>query len=190
MQLTVARVVKAHGLKGEVALDVRTDDPGTRLAVGERLETVPSAAGPLTVTHAREHQGRWLVTFAEVVGRDAAEELRGTELVIEATASAEEDAWYAHELAGLRVELADGTAVGTVLSLEYQPAHEALLVEEHLPDGGTARTLVPFVLAIVPVVDVAGGRVVLTPPAGLLARDAADVVVDRADDADADREDS
>lgn len=185
MQLTVARVSKAHGLKGEVALDLRTDDPETRLAVGERLETVPADAGPLTVTHAREHQGRWLVTFAEVSGRDAAEELRGTELIVEVDASDEEDAWYPHELAGLRVELTDGTAIGKVLSLEYQPAHEALLVEETLPGGGTARTLVPFVMAIVPVVDVAGGRVVLDPPGGLLARDADAAIVDRADDVDA-----
>lgn len=191
MQLTVARVSKAHGLKGEVALDLRTDDPESRLAVGERLTTVPPDAGPLTVTHAREHQGRWLVTFAEITGRTAAEELRGTELVVEADVSDEEDAWYPHELAGLRVELADGTVVGTVVSLEYLPAHESLLIDEILSDGGTARTLVPFVLAIVPVVDVAGGRVVLTPPGGLLARDADAAVVDSADDADAvGREDS
>ena len=182
MQLTVARVSKAHGLKGEVALDLRTDDPETRLAVGERLETVPASVGPLTVTHSREYQGRWLVTFAEIADRNAAEELRGTELVIEADASDEEDAWYPHELEGLRVELADGTVVGKVITLEYQPAHEALLIEETLPDGGTARTLVPFVLAIVPVVDVAGGRVVLTPPGGLLARDADAAVIDREDD--------
>jgi 16S rRNA processing protein RimM len=182
MQLTVARVSKAHGLKGEVALDLRTDDPETRLAVGERLKTVPAGVGPLTVTHSREYQGRWLVTFAEIADRNAAEELRGTELVVEADASDEEDAWYPHELEGLRVELADGTVVGKVITLEYQPAHEALLIEESLPDGGTARTLVPFVMAIVPVVDVAGGRVVLTPPGGLLARDADAAVVDREDD--------
>ncbi|MFD6141968.1 ribosome maturation factor RimM [Promicromonospora sp. NPDC060271] len=182
MQLTVARVSKAHGLKGEVALDVRTDDPQARLAIGERLETVPADVGPLTVTHAREHQGRWLVTFAEISDRTAAENLRGTELVIEADASSDEDAWYAHELAGLRVELEDGTVVGTVISLEYMPAHESLLIEETLPDGSAVRTLVPFVLAIVPVVDVEGGRVVLTPPGGLLARDADAAIVDREDD--------
>lgn len=190
MQLTVARVSKAHGLKGEVALDVRTDDPETRLAIGEQLQTVPADVGPLTVTHAREHQGRWLVTFAEISGRTAAENLRGTELVIEADVSDEEDAWYPHELAGLRVELEDGTVVGKVISLEYMPAHESLLIEETLPGGGTERTLVPFVLAMVPVVDVEGGRVVVTPPAGLLARDADAAIVDRADDVDAvDRED-
>ncbi|MCK9795647.1 ribosome maturation factor RimM [Isoptericola sp. 4D.3] len=180
MQLVVARVGRAHGLKGEVALDLRTDNPEDRLAVGLTLATEPASAGPLTVTASRVHQGRWLVSFAEVDGRTAAEALRGVELVVDADVSDEEDAWYPHELAGLRAELEDGTVVGEVVGLEHLPAHDALLVKE----VGGERTLVPFVHAIVPVVDVAGGRVVLTPPGGLLARDADAVVVDRADGQD------
>ncbi|MGW8568393.1 ribosome maturation factor RimM [Isoptericola sp. NPDC055881] len=182
MQLVVARVGRAHGLRGEVALDLRTDNPEDRLAVGLTLETDPSSAGPLTVTAAREHQGRWLVSFAEVGDRTAAEALRGVELVVEADASDEEDAWYPHELQGLRAELEDGTVVGEVVGLEHLPAHDALVVRE--PAG--ERTLVPFVRAIVPTVDVAGGRVVLTPPGGLLARDADAAVVDRPDQGGAD----
>lgn len=183
MQLTVARVGRAHGLRGEVALDLRTDVPEERLAVGSVLATEPADAGPLTVTAVRVHQERWLVSFAEVTDRTAAEALRGTELVVEVDASDEEDAWYPHELRGLRAELADGTVVGEVVALEHLPAHDALVVREDVA-GERVRTLVPFVRAIVPTVDVAGGRVVLTPPGGLLARDAADVVVDRADDTD------
>jgi len=179
MQLVVARVGRAHGLRGEVGLDLRTDNPEERLAVGLTLATEPADVGPLTVAAARVHQGRWLVSFAEVTDRTAAEALRGVELVVEADASDEEDAWYPHELAGLRAELEDGTVVGEVTGLEHLPAHDALVVRE----TGGERTLVPFVRAIVPVVDVDGGRVVLTPPGGLLARDAGAVVVDRADDA-------
>ncbi|SKC78669.1 ribosome maturation factor RimM [Krasilnikoviella flava] len=175
MQLVVARVARAHGLKGEVVLDLRTDNPEDRLGVGFTLETEPASAGPLTVTAARVHQDRWLVSFAEVADRTAAEALRGVELVVEAEASDEEDAWYPHELRGLRAELEDGTVVGEVAGLEHLPAHDALVVRE----VGGERTLVPFVHAIVPVVDVAGGRVVLTPPGGLLARDADAAVVDR-----------
>lgn len=174
MQLTVAFVGRAHGLKGEVALDLRTDDPESRLAVGEVLATVPESRGPLTVLRTRVHQDRWLVTFAEVTGRTAAEELRGVELVVEADVSDEEDAWYPHELVGLRAELTDGTLVGSVRALEHLPAHDSLLIEE----TGGERTLVPFVHAIVPVVDVAGGRVVLDPPGGLLARDAENAIID------------
>jgi len=179
MQLVVARIGRAHGLRGEVGLDLRTDNPEERLAVGLTLATEPADVGPLTVTAARVHQGRWLVSFAEVTDRTAAEALRGVELVVEADASDEEDAWYPHELAGLRAELEDGTVVGEVTGLEHLPAHDALVVRE----TGGERTLVPFVRAIVPEVDVDGGRVVLTPPGGLLARDAGSVVVDRADDA-------
>ncbi|GAA1727622.1 ribosome maturation factor RimM [Isoptericola hypogeus] len=177
MQLVVARVGRAHGLKGEVALDLRTDVPEERFAVGAALDTEPASAGPLTITGVRVHQERWLVSFAQVADRTAAEALRGVELVVEEDASDEEDAWYPHELQGLRAELEDGTVVGEVVALEHLPAHDVLVVREPL-DAGAVRTLVPFVRAIVPVVDVAGGRVVLTPPGGLLARDAAAVVVD------------
>ena len=174
MQLVVARIGRAHSLRGEVSLDLRTDDPETRLAVGSQLATEPASAGPLTVLSVRVHQGRWLVRFAEVADRTAAEALRGVELVVEADASDEEDAWYPHELRGLRAELTDGTIVGEVVALEHLPAHDALAIRE----TGGERTLVPFVKAIVPVVDVAGGRVVLDPPGGLLARDAANLVID------------
>ena len=168
MELTVARVGKAHGLRGEVALDLRTDDPEERRAVGGRLEARPADAGPLTVATVRVHQGRWLVGFEGVRDRTGAEALRGVELVVEAEASDEEDAWYPHELAGLRAEGTDGRVLGRLEGLEHLPAHDVLVLRE--PDG--ARTLVPFVRQIVPVVDVAGGRVVLDPPGGLLASDA------------------
>ena len=177
MQLVVAKIGRAHSLRGEVVLDLRTDDPETRLAVGAELATEPASAGPLTVLSRRLHQGRWLVKFVEVADRTAAEALRGVELVVEAEASDEEDAWYPHELRGLRAELTDGTVVGEVVGLEHLPAHDALALKETLPGGGTARTLVPFVKAMVPVVDVAGGRVVLDPPGGLLARDAENLVI-------------
>lgn len=170
MQLTVATVGRAHGLRGEVSVDVRTDAPRDRFAVGTVLVTVPASAGPLTVTRTREQNGRWYLTFAEASDRTAAEGLRGVELVVDVAASDEEDAWYPYELQGLRAELADGTVVGEVVGLEHLPAQDALVLRE--PDG--ARTLVPFVRAIVPVVDVAGGRVVLDPPRGLLASDPLD----------------
>lgn len=173
MQLTVARIGRAHGLRGEVALDLRTDSAPDRLAVGASLRTEPADVGPLTVAGSRVQQGRWYVTFAGVADRTAAEALRGVELVVDAPASDEDDAWYPHELAGLRAEHVDGRVVGEVVGLEHAPAHDLLVVRE--PDG--ARTLVPFVRAIVPVVDVAGGRVVLDPPGGLLAADAANLVV-------------
>lgn len=173
MQLVVATIGRAHGLKGDVALDLRTDTPEERLALGTVLQTDPPSAGPLTIARARNLGDRWVVGFGEVADRTAAEGLRGVALVVEADDSADdEDAWYPHELAGLRVELADGTVVGEVIGLEALPAQDVLVIRE----TSGARTLVPFVRAIVPVVDVAGGRVVLDPPGGLLAGDEPEVV--------------
>lgn len=174
MQLTVATIGRAHGLKGEVALDLRTETPAERLAIGTVLTTEPAAAGPLTVLRTRVQSGRWFVLFAEAADRTAAEALRGVDLVVDAPTSDEDDAWYPHELVGLRAERPDGSLVGEVVGLEHLPAQDALEVRE--PDG--SRTLVPFVREIVPVVDVAGGRVVVDPPAGLLASDASAALLD------------
>jgi len=170
MQLVVATIGRAHGLRGDVAVDLRTDTPEVRFAVGTVLQTDPPEAGPLTVARTRSLGDRWFLGFDDVTDRTTAEALRGVDLVVEAEGSADdEDAWYPHELAGLRAELPDGTVVGEVVGLEPLPAHDALVIRE--PSG--TRTLVPFVRAIVPVVDVAGGRVVLDPPDGLLG-DASD----------------
>ncbi|GAA4625555.1 ribosome maturation factor RimM [Cellulomonas oligotrophica] len=177
MELTVARIGRPHGLRGEVLLDVRTDAPEERLVVGARFATQPVSAGPLTLTSVRRAQERWYVTLDRAPDRTAVEALRGVELVVDADADADddEDAWYPHQLVGLRVEhVADGRLLGEVVGLEHLPAHDVLVVRE--PAG--ERTRVPFVRAIVPVVDVPGGRVVLDPPGGLLAADAASLVVD------------
>ncbi len=181
MLLTVARVGRPHGLRGEVALDVRTDSPEDRLVTGRTFRTDPESAGPLTLARVREQQGRWFVTFAEASDRSAVEALRGVTLVVDAAepGAADDDAWYEHQLVGLRAEHVDGRLLGEVIGLESAPAHDLLVLRE--PDG--ARTLVPFVRAIVPVVDVRGGRVVLDPPGGLLASDAANLVVVRDDEA-------
>jgi 16S rRNA processing protein RimM len=169
VDVTVARIGRAHGLAGEVRLDVRTDSPRRRLAPGTRLRTDPEAAGPLTVDRLREDRGAWFVRFTEVRDRDQAGALRGVALVAPA-AGDEADAWYAHELAGLEAVLPDGTSVGRIEGLEHLPMQDLLVLRE--PTG--ERTLVPFVRAIVPEVDVPGGRVVVDPPGGLLARGGAE----------------
>jgi len=172
MQLTVARIGRAHGLRGEVALDLRTDVPEERLTVGAVLATAPADAGPLTIAHVRQLHDKWFLMFEEARDRTSAENLRGVELLAEPIED-EDDAWYPHELAGLRAEHVDGRVLGTIAGLEHLPAHDMLVLVE---ESG-ARTLVPFVRAIVPVVDVAGGRVVIDPPGGLLASDAANLVI-------------
>ncbi|WP_029068771.1 ribosome maturation factor RimM [Jonesia quinghaiensis] len=173
MQLRIGTLGKAHGLKGEVSVIVRTDNPEERLAVGEVLATEPQERGPLTVVTSRRAQGRWYVRFAGIDGRTAAENLRGTELVVDIDSSDEEDAWYIHELTGLEVRNLDGDVVGTVVDLEHFPAQDALVLKE----VGGERVYLPFITKFVPVVDIAGGFITIDPPGGLLSTDSARLVV-------------
>lgn len=163
--IVVGRIGRAHGVRGDTVVDVRTDVPERRFALGARLRTDPDR-GALTIAAVRWHSGRLLVRFEGVDDRGAAEALRGTELAIPADEAGEAgpDAWWDRDLVGLRVELSDGTAVGEVVDVLHPAGPDLLSVRR--PDG--AEVLVPFVAAIVPEVDVAGGRLVLTPPDGLL----------------------
>ncbi len=167
MRLIVGRVARAHGVGGEVAVDVRTDDPEGRFATGQVLDTDPAERGPLTVEATRWHSGRLLVRFAHVADRTAAETLRGTLLVADSATSAEpadDDEFWDHDLVGLRAVTATGADLGVVAEVLHPPGPPLLSVRR--PDGG--ELLVPFVRAIVPTVDVSAGRLVVTPPDGLL----------------------
>lgn len=167
MEVTVGRVAKAHGLGGEVAVDVRTDSPEVRFAVGSVL-TAKRRGQPersLTVASSRGHGNRLLLRCEEVVGRDDAEALRGALLIAdtdELPPTDDPDEFYDHELAGLAAEFIDGTAAGTVREVVHIPSGELLAVDL---DG--RDVLVPFVREIVPTVDVAAGKVVIDPPDGL-----------------------
>lgn len=161
MQRVVARIGRAHGLRGEVSAQVRTDVPGERFAPGAVFET---PAGPLTLESARDHSGVLLLRFAGVTSREGAEALRGAELIVDVGASDEPDAWYDDELVGLRAVRLDGADLGEVVRLDVGAAQDLLVIR---PPGGRPEVLVPFVRALVPDVDVAGGRVVLDPPGGM-----------------------
>jgi 16S rRNA processing protein RimM len=171
-EVVVARIGKPHGLRGEVTVQLHTDDPETRFAVGAVLATQATAGTgvprTLTIRSTRVHQGVWLLGFEEIPDRTGAESLRGTRLVVEAADLAREDddgeGWYEDELRGLAVVTKDGTRVGQVTALEVGTAQDLLVVA--LDTGGDAY--LPFVEAIVPEVDVDGGRVVVDPPEGLL----------------------
>ena len=166
--VVVARIGKPHGLRGEVTVQLHTDDPESRFAVGTVLATqaTPGSGVPraLTIRSTRVHQGTWLLGFEDIPDRTGAESLRGTRLVAPAQASDEGDGWYEDELVGLTVVDHSGTRLGEVTGLEISPAQDLLVVRL---DTGTEAYL-PFVEAIVPEVDVEGGRVVVDPPDGLL----------------------
>ncbi|HEX2314337.1 MAG TPA: ribosome maturation factor RimM [Thermomonospora sp.] len=165
-QVVIGRVGRPHGVRGEVTVDVRTDDPGSRFAPGAVLATDPEDAGPLTIEHARWHSGRLLLRFAGVGDRSAAEELRGTWLVVDAADLPpldDPDEFHDRQLVGLAVLTTAGTRVGTVAEVRHH-GQDLLVVAR---DGGD-EALVPFVAAIVPEVDLAGHRIVIDPPPGLL----------------------
>ena len=164
MQRVVARIGRAHGLKGEVSAETRTDVPELRFVPGAVFSTDPAPVGPLTLVDGRDHSGVLILRFEGVTTREGAELLRGTKLLLDIGVSDEPDAWYEHELVGLRVVLADGTDLGEVIRLDAGAAQDLLVVRR---SGAGQEVLVPFVAALVPEVDIAGGRVVLDPPGGM-----------------------
>jgi 16S rRNA processing protein RimM len=166
VQLVVGRIIRSHGVRGEVVVDLHTDFPAERFAAGSVLATDPATAGPLTIDEVRPHQGRLLVTFDGIADRDIADALRGVYLMVDSDTVADlddPDEFHDHQLVGLRAQTTDGEVIGEVIRVEHAPASDLLVLRR--PDGRSA--LVPFVRAIVPEVDIAGGRIVLTPPAGL-----------------------
>lgn len=175
-QLRVGRLVKAHGLKGAIKLELYTDDPEGRFAPGSTFtlqvpESSPWHGKSLTVREFRWMNSHPVAFFDGVDDRSAAEELIRAILWIDQDTQAaptEDDAWFDHQLVGLDV-VRDGVTVGRVIRVDHMPAQDLLIVRTN-PDaahGEAQEVLVPFVKAIVPEVDIAGGRVVVTPPAGL-----------------------
>lgn len=172
IEVVVGRVGKPHGLRGEVTVDVRSDEPDRRFAAGAVLRAEPpqgsaSRLTSLTVASRRWHQGVLLVRFAELVDRNAAEAARGIVLHARLDADArpeDPEEFYAHQLVGLTAYDEHGTFLGRVIGLVPGSAQDLLTVRT--PDGRDA--LVPFVKELVPEVDVAGGRLVVADRPGLV----------------------
>jgi len=153
--VVVGRIGPAHGLKGEVFVEPRTDEPERRFAPGETLRT---ASGSLTVATSRTHSGKLVIRFEEIDGRNAAEAARGTELtcLIDPDERPEDpEEFYDHQLVGLRV--------GELERVEHGAAQDLLVIRtpEH-------EVLFPFVAVFVPEVDIAGGRIVIDDQPGIL----------------------
>lgn len=163
----VARVGKPHGLRGEVTVQVHTDDPTGRFEPGASFVTDPPERGPLTLTTVRVHQGTYRLGFEGHTDRTAAESLRGTRLLVDDEAGVSDEdpdeGWREEDLLGFSVVLTDGRRVGEVIALHVRPVQD--LLEVRTPAG---TSLVPFVEEIVPEVDEESRTVVLDPPPGLL----------------------
>jgi 16S rRNA processing protein RimM len=174
MELLVGRVVKAHGIGGEVVVEVHTDDPAARFASGSTLRARQSRGdGPersYVVADVREHSGRLLVRLTGVDDRDAADALRGSLFVVDSDDLPpidEPDTYYDHQLEGLHVRTTTGQDVGIVAEVLHTAAGELLAVRRG--DGSEMReVLLPFVSAIVTSVSLDGRTVEIDPPDGLL----------------------
>lgn len=176
MELTVGRVVKAHGIGGEVVVQIRTDDPAARFAPGNALRAKLSRGSgerDYVVESAREHGGRLLVRLAGVADRDAADALRGALFVVdseELPPIEEPDTYYDHQLEGLRVRTTTGQEVGVVVEVLHTAAGELLAVSRAADgdDDEKREVLVPFVSAIATSVSLDDGIIEIDPPEGLL----------------------
>lgn len=171
-QLRVGRLVRAHGLKGALKLELYTDDPEGRFVPGASFTLQVPEASPWHGKTVTVREFRWLnsnpVVFLEGIDdRTEAESIVRAILWIdqdvEATAP-EPDAWYDHQLVGLSV-VRDGVPVGKVVRVDHFPAQDLLVVSTL--DAEPREVLIPFVRAIVPDVDIAAGTVTVTPPHGL-----------------------
>lgn len=188
-QVQIGRVIKPHGVKGELVIDPTTDTPEVRFAVGEALNGIQAGKErALTIAAVRPHQKRLLVRFEEIANRNEAETLRGMRFYSEPIVD-DDEGFYDHELEGLRVltcgAVDEDTAharayegaqpepidIGEVTGVQHTPAGQLLEVsvdtEVNLPTAGGV-ILIPFRHAIVPIVDVDNGAIVITPPDGLL----------------------
>lgn len=164
MRVVIGRIGKAHGIRGDVTVEVRTDEPERRFAVGTTM--LSTHATPLVIADARDHSGRLLLRFVGIDDRNAAEALRGTMLEADIDPTempVDEDEYYDRQLIGLAAVRVNGEALGIVSDVVHLPGHDLLAVT-HDTRG---EVLVPFVHEIVTEVDLLDGRVVIDPPGGL-----------------------
>jgi 16S rRNA processing protein RimM len=168
MRVIVGRAGRPHGIRGEVVIGVRTDEPDLRFAVGAAVDVSTDQDGTgelLTVASARWHSGQLLVAFEGITDRTAASELTGSWLSVDASQlpdTGDPDEFRDHELIGLNVRTSGGEPVGVVTDVLHY-GQDLLVVRR--TEG---EFMVPFVKEIVPEVDIRAGLVVIDPPPGLL----------------------
>ena len=176
-EVVVGRLGRPHGVRGELTVELRTDEPERRFADGARLllrsgpgSAHRAASGPsdaLTVAGTRWHQDRLLVSFEELADRTAAEAARGWLLAVTVTpgeAPEDPEEYYDHQLVGLTVATTEGRPVGTVAEVLHSGAQDLLVVRREEREDA----LVPFVAALVPEVDLVAGRLLVSDRPGLL----------------------
>jgi 16S rRNA processing protein RimM len=165
-EVVVGIIGRAHGIRGEVFIELRTDEPHRRF-VASRVLRAEDSERTFAIETVRDHSGRLLAKFHELADRTAAEAARGIRLVVDVDPAEQPEGdgeFYDRHLIGLGVRDAHDAQVGTVIGVAHTPGQDLLEI-----DTGTQTRLVPFVLALVPEVDLAAGLVRLADVPGLLS---------------------
>ena len=160
MRLLVGRIGRAHGILGEATIEVRTDDPDARFAIGQNLQT--DGHGDLTITSGRVHNGILLLGFAGFSDRNQIEKLRNTLLYAQVDINEvreDEDDYHVLQIIGCQAFLGDETLFGEVTDVINLPGQDLLAIKTT-----SGEALIPFVRQLVPVVDVKNRRLVIVPP--------------------------
>ena len=159
-QVCVARIGAAHGVRGAVKLWTFTDDPFAVTRYGPL--TTRDGARSFEVAHVREAKDHLVATFKGIIDRNAAERLNGIELYVarDKLPATDNDEYYHADLIGLAAETTGGAPLGKVIAIHNFGAGD--IIEIAPPKGATM--LLPFTNAVVPTVDIAGGRVVIELP--------------------------
>ena len=167
-QICVARIGAAHGVRGAVKLWTFTEDPLAVKHYGPLM--TKDGTRQFEVMHAREAKGHLVATLKGIATREDAERLNGLELYVarEKLPATDEDEYYHADLIGLAAETSANQPLGRVVAIHNFGAGD--IIEIAPPHGATM--LLPFTNAVVPTVDLAGGRVVIELPAEIDGDDA------------------
>jgi 16S rRNA processing protein RimM len=161
MRLLVGRIGRAHGILGEATIEVRTDEPDRRFAVGSTVST--DSHGELKIISGRVHNGILLLGFDGYNDRNAIEKLRNTLLYADVDineASDVADEYHVLQLIGCQVILEGGEVFGEVTDVINLPGQDLLAIATN---GG--EQLIPFVHQLVPAVDIKNKKITVIPPA-------------------------
>ncbi len=159
MRLLVGRIGRAHGIAGEATIEVRSDEPQLRFAVGARVQT--DTRGDLTITSHRLHNGTLLLGFAGVTDRNGVEALRDTLLYadVDITEQSAPNEYHVMQLIGCQAFLESGELFGELTDVLNLPGQDVLSIAT-----ASGEVLIPFVQQLVPHVDVVARKVIVIPP--------------------------
>jgi 16S rRNA processing protein RimM len=160
MRLLVGRIGRAHGILGEATIEVRTDEPDRRFAIGNKVQT--DSHGELTITSGRVHNGILLLGFAGISDRNAIEKLRNVLIYCDVDIDEpgiDEDDYHVLQLIGCAAHLESGVKIGEITDVINLPGQDLLAIATE-----NGEILIPFVHQLVPVVDVKAKKVIVVPP--------------------------